>query len=112
MPDITSTLTASFNSAFYGVVNFIPKFFAGLIIFLIGIIIASIVKQVIVGISKTVKLEAFLKKYGITDKSTLKTWIKVNHPDRNNSIAIQSPTIFTKVVDIGRRTFPNISTII
>jgi len=44
MPNIGVTLTASFNSAFYAVVNFIPKFLAGAIILLVGIIIASILK--------------------------------------------------------------------
>ena len=77
MPDITSTLTASFNSAFYGVVNFIPKFLAGLIIFLIGIIIASIVKQIIVGIFKAIKLEVLLKKYGVPEMKEEFTWSNI-----------------------------------
>lgn len=74
MPDITSTLTASFNSAFYGAIIFIPKFLAGLIIFLIGVIIASIVKQVILGLFKAIKLETLLKKYGVPDMKDEFTW--------------------------------------
>ena len=77
MPDITSTLTASFNSAFYGVVNFIPKFLAGLIILLIGIIIASIVKQIIVSLFKTIKLEALLKRYGVPQMQQEFTWTNI-----------------------------------
>ena len=77
MPDITSTLTASFNSAFYGVVNFIPKFLAGLIILLIGIIIASIVKQIILSIFKAIKLEALLKKYGVPEAKDEFTWTNI-----------------------------------
>ena len=77
MPDITSTLTASFNSAFYGVVNFITKFLAGLIILLIGIIIASIVKQIILSIFKAIKLEALLKKYGVPEAKDEFTWTNI-----------------------------------
>jgi len=77
LPDITSTLTASFNSAFYGVVNFIPKFLAGLIILLIGIIIASIVKQIILSIFKAIKLEALLKKYGVPEAKDEFTWTNI-----------------------------------
>lgn len=77
MPNIGSTLTASLNSAFYGVVNFIPKFFAGLIILLIGIIIASIVRQVIVSVFKTLKVEAFLKRYGVPEAKDEFTWANI-----------------------------------
>lgn len=77
MPDITSTLVSSFNSAFYGVVNFIPKFLAGLIIFLIGIIVASIAKQVILGLFKAVKLEGLLKKYGVPEMKDDFTWSNI-----------------------------------
>ena len=77
MPDITSTLTASFNSAFYGVVNFIPKFLAGLIILLIGIIVASIVKQIIVSLFKAVKLEILLKKYGVPEVKDDFSWSNI-----------------------------------
>ena len=41
MPNIGTIITASFNSAFFGVVNFIPRFLAGLIILLIGGMIAA-----------------------------------------------------------------------
>lgn len=74
MPNITSTLTASFNSAFYGVVNFIPKFLAGLIILLIGIIIASILRQVVLSAFKALKVETYLKKYGVPEMKDEFAW--------------------------------------
>ena len=74
MPDIGSTVTASFNAAFYGLLNFVPKFLAGLIILLIGIIIASILKQVVVSLFKALKLEEFLKKYGVPEMKDEFTW--------------------------------------
>lgn len=77
MPDIGTTLTASFNSAFYAVVTFVPKFLTGLIILLIGIIIASILKQVIVSIFKALKIEIYLKKYGVPQMKDEFTWTNI-----------------------------------
>ncbi len=77
MPNIGSTLAASFNSAFYSVVTFIPKFLAGAVILLIGIIIASIVRQVVISVLKTVKLEVFLKKYGVPTVKDEFTWTTI-----------------------------------
>jgi len=47
------------------VVNFIPKFLVGLVVLVIGIIIASILKQIVVGTFKTLKIDVYLKKYGV-----------------------------------------------
>lgn len=77
MPNIGLTLTASFNSAFYAVVTFIPKFLAGAIILLIGIIIASIVKQVMISIFKALKVEGFLKKYGVPEMKDEFSWTNI-----------------------------------
>ena len=77
MPDIGLTLTASFNSAFYAVVNFIPRFLAGAIIFLIGVIVASILKQVVLSLFKTLKLEEILKKYGVPEVKDQFSWSNI-----------------------------------
>lgn len=77
MPDIGSTLTASFNSAFYASVNFIPKFVAGAIILLIGIIIASVLKQVVLSVFKALQVELFLKKYGVPEMKQEFTWTNI-----------------------------------
>ena len=77
MPDIGSTLTTSFNDAFYAVVNFIPKFLAGAIILLIGIVVASILKQVVLSLFRALKLESFLKKYGVPEMKDEFTWANI-----------------------------------
>lgn len=74
MTDIGTTLTASFNSAFYGVVNFIPKFFVGLVVLIVGIIIAAILKQIVVGTFKALKIDVYLKKYGVPGAKEGYTW--------------------------------------
>ena len=74
MTDIGSTLTASFNSAFFSVVAFIPKFLAGAIILIIGIIVASIARQLILSVLKIFNLEGLLKKYGVPSMKEDFTW--------------------------------------
>ncbi len=77
MPDIGVTLSASFNSAFYAVVSFIPKFLTGLVILLIGIIVASIVRQILVEIFKALKVESYLKKYGVPEARQEFAWTNI-----------------------------------
>jgi len=77
MPDIGTTLAASFNNASYGVVNFIPKFLVGLVVLVVGIIIASILKQIVVGAFKALKIDVYLKKYGVPGAKEGYAWINL-----------------------------------
>jgi small-conductance mechanosensitive channel len=77
MPDIGVTLSASFNSAFFAVVNFIPKFLTGLIILLIGIVVGSIVRQLLLGLFKVLKVESYLKKYGVPEMKQEFMWTNI-----------------------------------
>lgn len=77
MSDIGTTLTASFNSAFFATVNFIPRFLSGAIILIIGIIVGSLVKQIILSVSKTLKVEAYLRKYGVPELREDFTWSNI-----------------------------------
>jgi len=61
MFDIGTTLTASFNNAFYGVVNFIPKFLVGLVVLVIGIIIAPYLNKLSLELLKRSKSTFILK---------------------------------------------------
>ena len=74
MPNIGEILTSSLNNALLGIVNFIPKFLTGLVILLIGIIIATILKQVLIEIFKALKVEILLKKYGVPELKEEFTW--------------------------------------
>ncbi|MFH1187180.1 MAG: hypothetical protein V1697_03355 [Candidatus Levyibacteriota bacterium] len=77
MTNVGDTLTTSLNNALIGVVNFIPTFIAGLIILLIGIIIASILKQVVVGVLKALKIDTFLRKYGVPELKEEFNWTNI-----------------------------------
>ena len=74
MTSIGETLVASINASLVALAVFIPKFVLGLIILLVGIIIASILKQVVLGLFKALKIEAFLKKYGVPEAKDEFSW--------------------------------------
>jgi hypothetical protein len=57
-----------------GIVSFVPKFVSGLIVLLIGIIIASFLKQVVIELLKFLKVDVFLKKYGVPETKKGAGW--------------------------------------
>lgn len=76
-PDIGQTLLASLNNGIAVVVSFVPKIIAGTIVLLIGVIIASILKQVILEVFKALKIETFLKKYGVPEAKEEFSWSNI-----------------------------------
>ena len=72
--DIGQTLLASLNNGVSVVVSFVPKMIAGVIVLLVGIIIASVLKQVVLGTFKALKIESFLKRYGVPEAKEEFSW--------------------------------------
>lgn len=70
-------LINSLNNGLFQVVNFVPKFVAGLVILLIGIIVSSILKQVVLEILKVLKVESFLRRYGVPEAKEELTWTNI-----------------------------------
>ncbi|MBU2632122.1 hypothetical protein KKG52_00220 [Patescibacteria group bacterium] len=77
MTNVGETLTSSINNAIGAVVSFLPNFIAGLVVLLIGIIVASILKQAVVGLLKALKVELFLKKYGVPELKEEFNWTNI-----------------------------------
>lgn len=77
MPNIGTALAASLNNALVGVTVFIPKFVAGLLVLLIGVILGLLLKQLIVGAFKALKLERMLKKYGVPQLKDEMIWANI-----------------------------------
>ncbi|MBF8249599.1 MAG: hypothetical protein HW400_200 [Candidatus Levybacteria bacterium] len=75
--DIGQTLLDSLINGVAVVGSFVPKIIAGTIILLIGFIIASILKQVVSGIFKALKVENFLKKYGVPEANEEFSWTNI-----------------------------------
>lgn len=74
MQNVRSILVDSINTNIQSIIEFVPKLIAGLIILLIGIVIASIVKQIIVSVFSSLKIDAFLKRYGVPEMKQGYAW--------------------------------------
>lgn len=75
--DIGQSLVFSLSSGLAAVASFLPKFIAGAVIILLGIIVASVLKQVIIEIFKALKVEPFLRKYGVPEGKEEFTWTNI-----------------------------------
>lgn len=75
--DIGQTLIISINNGIAVVISFVPKFVVGAIILLLGIIIASLIKQIVAGLFKALKIEGILKRYGVPEAKEDFTWTNI-----------------------------------
>lgn len=66
LEDLSTAVSSAVLNSLAAFINFIPSFIGGLIILAIGLILGAIVYRVIVAFLKTVQLEKFLARYGIT----------------------------------------------
>lgn len=75
--NIAETLQASFNNTVAAIIYFVPKFVAGLVILLVGIILSSIVKQLVIQVLKILRVESLLKRYGVPEMKEDYTWTNI-----------------------------------
>lgn len=76
-PNIANTLLASINKGLLTAAAFLPNIIAGVVILLIGIIIASVIKRVVIEVLNVLKVEVYLKKYGIPEAKKEFTWTNI-----------------------------------
>ncbi len=67
MNGVNSVLQETVNTTLSNLASFVPRFISGLIVLLIGIIIATFLKQILVELFKFVRFNAFLKRYGFPE---------------------------------------------
>ncbi|MBP7832614.1 MAG: hypothetical protein KA035_02480 [Candidatus Levybacteria bacterium] len=65
MENVGFVLSDTFGSTLSNIYAFIPRFISGLIVLLIGIVIATFLKQILLELFKFAKMNALLKKYGL-----------------------------------------------
>lgn len=65
--DIGQSLIASINNGIFAIVSFVPKFVAGALILLIGVIVASVLKQLVLQLLRSLRVEQFLHRYGVPE---------------------------------------------
>jgi len=71
--NITDTILVSLNQGLFSTAAFLPNLLAGIIILLIGIVVASIVKKLLISLLTALRVETYLKRYGISEGKEL-TW--------------------------------------
>lgn len=76
-PDVGQTILLSINNGVTAIITFVPKFIAGSIILILGIIIASILKQLVAQFLKALRVESFLRKYGVPEMKDEFTWTNI-----------------------------------
>lgn len=74
---INDVLTNTFNSTLSTVIIFLPRFLSGLIVLLLGLIIASFLKQVVIELFKFLRIEAVLRRYGVPESKGEGTWSNI-----------------------------------
>ncbi len=74
---IGQSIVMALNNGIAAVVNFVPKFIAGLIILLIGIVIASLVKKLVQEAFRVLRFEALLKRYGFPESRGELAWSNI-----------------------------------
>lgn len=65
--NVGDTIVESVNQGLLATGRFLPNFFAGIVILLIGIILGSIVKRLLLTVFDALKIESHLKRYGIPE---------------------------------------------
>lgn len=72
--NIGDALVGSIRNSVYAAGAFLPNFLAGLIILLIGIIVGSIAKRLVMSIFEALRLESYLHKYGVPEGKKEYSW--------------------------------------
>jgi hypothetical protein len=76
-PNIANIFISSLNKGLFSAAAFLPNFIAGLVILLIGIILASIVKRIVLEVLSALKVETYLKRYGIPEAKKEFSWTNI-----------------------------------
>lgn len=77
MNETNSVLINTLNNTSATIVTFIPRFLSGLIILLIGVIIATFLKQLVKEGLKFAKFEPFLRRYGVPESKDAANWSSI-----------------------------------
>ena len=74
MNNLNDGLMSTLNESVATIIAFIPRFLSGFILLLIGIIVATFLRQVVREGLKIIKFESFLRKYGVPESKDTANW--------------------------------------
>lgn len=75
--DVTSSLFTSINTGLLGLVTFLQSFIAGLVVLIVGIIVAALLRSLVLEILKALRVESFLKQYGVPEAKGELKWSNI-----------------------------------
>lgn len=75
--DVLQSLVASINSGLVGLVFFLQSFIAGLIVLILGLVVASLLKQLALEAFKLIRVENWLHKYGVPEAKGELNWSNI-----------------------------------
>ncbi len=75
--NIGNTVLLSLNKGLMATIAFIPNFIAGLILLLIGVLLGSVLRRICYEILMSLKIEAYLQKYGIPEAKKEFSWSNI-----------------------------------
>ena len=77
VPNVITTLLVSLNQGLFAAVAFLPNLIVGILILLIGVIIGSFVKQLIIKILEGVKIDKYIERYKISTVDAGISWVEI-----------------------------------
>jgi Mechanosensitive ion channel, conserved TM helix len=76
-PNVVNTLLESLNQGLSTTVAFLPNLIVGIIILLIGIVVAAFIKQLVIKILEALNVEKYLEKYNIPSADKGFGWVEI-----------------------------------
>ncbi len=75
--NIANTIILSINRGLFSAAAFLPNLIAGIVILLIGIILGSVAKQIIIRLLNALKIDTYLKRYGVPEAKNEFNWVNI-----------------------------------
>lgn len=75
--EVGQALFGALNEGLVALAVFVPKLVAGLIVLLVGLIVASVLRKVVVEVLNALKLEQFLHRYGVPEAKAELAWSNI-----------------------------------
>lgn len=74
---IADTINPIISTFLNSIIGYLPHFFAGLLIFIIGLIIAEILKKILLSLFRLFKLKVLLSKWKVASEKEVKIWEEI-----------------------------------
>lgn len=77
VPNVITTLLVSLNQGLFAAVAFLPNLIVGILILLIGVVIGSFVKQLVIKVLEGVKIDKYIERYKISTVDAGISWVEI-----------------------------------